>query len=93
MRMLALVLHCAVLSERIHSPDGCAGRALLMPRMSLAGSRPMGSSMRFTAKNMEFPACTTINTHHLPISRPWQADPEIGIQHHVQPKCVEECCG
>ena len=27
-----------------------------MPRMSLAGSRPIGSSMRFTAKKMELPA-------------------------------------
>ena len=31
---------------------------MLMPRMSLAGSKPMGSSMRFTEKNMEFPAGT-----------------------------------
>ena len=29
---------------------------LLMPRMSLAGSRPMGSSMRFTVKKMLLPA-------------------------------------
>ncbi len=34
---------------------GRAGRALLMPRMSLAGSRPIGSSIRFTLKKMELP--------------------------------------
>jgi hypothetical protein len=29
---------------------------LLMPRMSLAGSNPMGSSILFTEKKMELPA-------------------------------------
>lgn len=31
---------------------------LLMPRMALAGSRPMGSSMRRTVKKMELPAAS-----------------------------------
>ena len=31
--------------------------------MSLAGSKPMGSSMRFTAKKIEFPACVARTFH------------------------------
>ena len=63
--MPALVPYCALRSGVSICPDGSAGHALLMPRMSLAGSRPMGSSMRFTAKKMEFPACIPNKRHQL----------------------------
>ena len=63
--MLALVPYCAVRIEVSIRSDGSVGRTLLMPRMSLAGSRPIGSSMRFTAKKMEFPARPPNKSHQL----------------------------
>ncbi len=60
---------------------------LLMPRMSLAGSKPMGSSMRFTAKKMEFPAYMTqllLNNYpHRTLRMQMSSSSSVtGVQHH-----------
>ena len=43
-------------SVKTHIRNESCARTLLMPRISFAGSRPMGSSILFTAKKMELPA-------------------------------------
>lgn len=81
--MPAVVPYCILRSESSQRPDESAGRTLLMPRMSLAGSRPMGSSMRFTAKKMELPARHINNTHHPVVSQSWHLALELNVQNHI----------